>query len=51
MEDLAGQEPDAARELAGHVAARVTEVLAAGNCLTDDLADTLSRAEQLRGDA
>jgi len=51
VEDLAGQEPDAARELAGHVAARVTEVLAAGNCLTDDLADTLSRAEQLRGDA
>src|SRR6266516_3138011 len=27
------------------------EVLAAGNCLTDDLADALSRAEQLRGDA
>src|SRR6266702_708653 len=51
VEDLAGQEPDAARELAGYVAARVTEVLAAGNCLTDDLADALSRAEQLRGDA
>ena len=51
VEDLAGQEPDAARELAGHVAARVTEVLAAGNCLTDDLADALARAAQLRGDA
>jgi len=25
-------------------------VLAAANCLTDDLADTLSRAHQLRGD-
>jgi hypothetical protein len=51
VEDLAGQEPDAARELAGYVAARVTEVLAAANCLTDDLADTLARAEELRGDA
>jgi len=51
VEDLAGQEPDAARELAGHVAARVTEVLAAGNCLTDDLADALARAAELRGDA
>ena len=50
VEDLAGQEPDAARELAGHVAARVTEVLAAGNCLTGDLADALARAAQLRGD-
>lgn len=50
VEDLAGQEPDAARELAGHAAARVREVLAAGNCLTDDLADTLARAEELRGD-
>jgi len=49
VEDLAGQEPDAARELAGHVAARVTEVLAAGNCLTDDLADALARAAELRG--
>ena len=49
VEDLAGEEPDAARELAGHVAARVTEVLAAGNCLTDDLADTLARAQELRG--
>jgi hypothetical protein len=51
VEDLAGQEPDAARELAGHVAARVSEVLAAGNCLTGDLADALARAEELRGDA
>jgi hypothetical protein len=50
VEDLAGQEPDAARELAGHVAARVTEVLAAANCLTDVLADTLARAEELRRD-
>jgi hypothetical protein len=50
VEDLAGEDPDAARELAGHVAARVAEVLAAANCLTDDLADTLSRAHQLRGD-
>ena len=49
VEDLAGQEPDSARELAGHVAARVTEVLAAGNCLTDDLADALVRAAELRG--
>src|SRR6476469_7964189 len=48
VEDLAGQEPDAARELAGHVAARVTEVLAAGNCLTGDLADALARAAGLR---
>jgi hypothetical protein len=51
VEDLAEQEPDAARELAGHVAARVTEVLAAANCLTDDLADTLARAGELRGNA
>ena len=43
VEDLAGQAPDAARELAGHAAARIREVLAAGNCLTDDLADTLAR--------
>ena len=51
VEDLAGEEPDAARELAGHVAARVAEVLTAANCLTNDLADTLARAQQLRGDA
>ena len=47
--DLAGEAPDAARELAGHAAARIREVLAAGNCLTNDLADTLARAEGLRG--
>lgn len=47
VEDLAGQAPDAARELAGHAAARIREVLAAGNCLTDDLADTLRRAVDL----
>ena len=51
VEDLAGEDPDAARELAGHVAARVAEVLAAASCLTDDLADTLARARELRGDA
>ena len=51
VEDLAGEAPEAARELAGHAAARISEVLAAGNCLTDDLADTLTRAEELRGDA
>ena len=50
VEDLAGKAPDAARELAGYAAARIREVLAAGNCLTDDLADTLSRAEELRAD-
>jgi len=50
VEDLAGEEPDAARELASHVAAQAAEVLAAANCLTDDLADTLARAQQLRGD-
>jgi len=50
VEDLAGQAPDAARELAGHAAARIREVLAAGNCLTDDLADSLARAEELQGD-
>ena len=49
VEDLAGQAPDAARELAGHAAARIREVLAAGNCLTDDLADTLARAQELQG--
>ena len=50
VEDLAGEEPDAARELAGHVAARVAEVLAAASCLTDDLADALARAQELRGE-
>ncbi len=47
VEDLAGQAPAAARELAGHAAARIRDVLAAGNCLTDDLADTLRRAQEL----
>jgi hypothetical protein len=47
VEDLAGQEPDAARELAGHAAGRIGEVLAAGNCLTGDLADALRRAREL----
>jgi hypothetical protein len=51
VEDLAGEAPDAVRELAGYVAARIREVLAAGNCLTDDLADTLSRAGELQGEA
>ncbi len=48
VEDLADEAPEAARELAGYVAGRVRDVLAAGNCLTDDLADTLARAEELR---
>jgi uncharacterized Zn finger protein len=48
VEDLTDEAPEAARELAGHVAGRVREVLAAGNCLTDDLADALARAEELR---
>ena len=47
VEDLAGGTPDAARELAGHVAGRIRDVLAAANCLTDDLADALARAEEL----
>ena len=47
VEDLADGAPDAARELAGHVAGRIRDVLAAGNCLTDDLADALARAEEL----
>ena len=42
VEDLADGAPDAARELAGHVAGRIRDVLAAGNCLTDDLADALA---------
>jgi len=48
VEDLADEAPEAARELAGHVAWRVSEVLAAGNCLTEDLADALARAQELR---
>ena len=48
VEDLAGEAPDVARELAGHAAARIAEVLAAASCLTDDLADTLARARELQ---
>jgi hypothetical protein len=48
VEDLAGAAPATARGLAGHVAARIKEVLAAGNCLTEDLDDALTRAEELR---
>jgi hypothetical protein len=48
VEDLAGQAPAAAHGLAGHVAARIKEVLAAGHCLTADLDDALTRAEELR---
>jgi len=51
VEDLADEAPEAARELAGYAAGRIRDVLAAGNCLTDDLADTLARAEELRQQA
>jgi hypothetical protein len=51
VEDLADEAPDAARELAGHVAGRIRGVLAAGNCLTDDLAAALARAQELRQQA
>ena len=51
VEDLADEAPDVAHELAGHVAGRIRDVLAAGNCLTDDLAGTLARAEELRQQA
>lgn len=51
VEDLADEAPEAARELAGYVTGRIRDVLAAGNCLTDDLADTLARAEELRQQA
>jgi len=51
VEDLADGAPDAARELAGHVAGRIRDVLAAGNCLTDDLAGALARAEELGSQA
>jgi len=47
VEDLASETPAAARELARYAAVRIGEVLAAGNCLTDDLADTLRRAQEL----
>jgi hypothetical protein len=51
VDDLADEAPQAARELAGHVAGRIREVLAAGNCLTDDLSGALARAERLRQQA
>jgi uncharacterized Zn finger protein len=51
VDDLTDEEPDAARELAGHVAGRIRDVLAAGNPLTDDLAGALARAEELRQQA
>ncbi len=51
VEELADEAPDAARELAEHAAGRIRDVLAAGNCLTDDLAGTLTRAEGLRQQA
>jgi uncharacterized Zn finger protein len=51
VEDLADEAPEAARELAEHVAGRIKQVLAAGNCLTDDLADALAHAEELRRQA
>jgi hypothetical protein len=48
VEDLVSQAPATAHGLAGHVAARLKEVLAAGHCLTADLDDALTRAEDLR---
>ena len=48
VEDLVGQAPAAAHGLAGHVATRIKDVLAAGNCLTSGLDDSLIRAEELR---
>jgi hypothetical protein len=48
VEDLAGQAPAIAHGLAGHVAARIKDVLAAADCLTSDLDDSLTRAEELR---
>jgi hypothetical protein len=47
VEDLAAGAPHVARELAGRVMERIRDVLAAGNCLSDDLADALARAEEL----
>jgi len=47
VEDLAAGAPHVARELAGHAMERIRDVLAAGNCLSDDLADALARAEEL----
>ena len=51
VDDLADEAPQAARELAGHVAGRIKAGLAAGNCLTDDLSGALARAEGLRQQA
>ena len=51
VEDLADEAPDVAHELAAHVAGRIRDVLAAGNCLTDDLAGALARAQELRQQA
>ncbi len=48
VEDLAAGTPAAARDLAGHAAERIRQVLDAGNCLTSDLTDALARAEELR---
>ncbi len=48
VEDLADETLAAVRDLAGHVAERIRQVLDAGNCLTADLTDALVRAEQLR---
>ncbi len=47
VEDLADGSPAAARDLAGHVAERIRQVLAAATCLTGDLSDALGRAEEL----
>lgn len=47
IEDLADGTPAAVRDLAGHASERIRQVLAAGNCLTDDLTDALARAEDL----
>ena len=48
VEDLAGGAPAAARDLAGHAAERIRQVLDAANCLTGDLTDALARAQELR---
>jgi len=51
VENLADEAPAAARELAGHAAGRIRDVLAAGNFLTACLAGALARAEELRQQA
>src|SRR6266568_1038343 len=48
VEELAEGTLAAVRDLAGHVAERIRQVLDAGNCLTGDLTDALARAEELR---